>query len=531
MTEFFKTKQIRAWSILSLPVIPLLLIFIDKSPEYSEIGLIMPTLIILIICIVLARILGLLIEDKTNRILAACVLVYLLTAYSSITRLIVGMETIRYFLVVYGILWICFAIGFVIVFKNLQKPLVKFTQIMGFISLTFALGVTFKILVNSNMNRTLSAYSHVDKSTMQTSVGDPKNFPNILYLVLDEYSRSDMLTTHFGHDNSSFMDSLNTKGFQIIEKSRSNYWSTPYSLSSSLNLMYLQANPTSSAQDCNWTCLNKLLNENSFMESIRTHGVSVYSTNASLSRPVYFGNFDSCLQTPSNYENLYDVGYTFWASTAFHPLIKYLSKRTTNKIVERHKEKIDDAWNAIMFKNISDKNCFIYAHILAPHPPFLFNGNFHKLNENYAGTYPLFDLYTMPDSTWADGYSSQIDYVNHNVLEVINAQLAKTKKPIIIIQGDHGMRKKLYKYGVYNKYDSEYLMRFTNFSAIYFPDQDYSTLYDSMSNVNTWRVVLNKYFGTKLEMLPDRNFAIDSENPFKFIDVTEKLDSIENTLK
>ena len=56
---------------------------------------------------------------------------------------------------------------------------------------------------------------------------------------------------------------------------------------------------------------------------------------------------------------------------------------------------------------------------------------------------------------------------------------------IMIIQSDHGYRS--YEPG-------KVLLEFENFSAFYFPDKDYKTINDSLSSVNTYRIVLNKYF-------------------------------------
>jgi hypothetical protein len=44
---------------------------------------------------------------------------------------------------------------------------------------------------------------------------------------------------------------------------------------------------------------------------------------------------------------------------------------------------------------------------------------------------------------------------------------------------------------------------FYNQNAVYYPDGDYSALYDSISGVNQFRVVLNKMFGQKLPLLRD----------------------------
>jgi hypothetical protein len=45
--------------------------------------------------------------------------------------------------------------------------------------------------------------------------------------------------------------------------------------------------------------------------------------------------------------------------------------------------------------------------------------------------------------------------------------------------------------------------RYDNMCAIYYPDKDYSKLYDSITPINVMRQVLNKSIGTKYPNLKD----------------------------
>src|SRR4051812_29675911 len=65
--------------------------------------------------------------------------------------------------------------------------------------------------------------------------------PDIYYLILDGYARSDVMRRLFDFDNSAFLDRLEQKGFYVARCSTANYCQTPLSLSSSLNMSYLDA--------------------------------------------------------------------------------------------------------------------------------------------------------------------------------------------------------------------------------------------------------------------------------------------------
>jgi hypothetical protein len=65
------------------------------------------------------------------------------------------------------------------------------------------------------------------------------NHPDIYYIILDAYGRSDVLANNFDIDNTEFLNSLRSMGFYIANCSQSNYAHTNLSLASSLNYNYL----------------------------------------------------------------------------------------------------------------------------------------------------------------------------------------------------------------------------------------------------------------------------------------------------
>ncbi|MCP4902077.1 MAG: hypothetical protein GY906_34355, partial [bacterium] len=68
--------------------------------------------------------------------------------------------------------------------------------------------------------------------------------PDIYYIIPDGYSANAHLSREWDYDNSSFTDALEDLGFFVAYDSKSNYGSTLNSLSSSLNLRYVEENAT-----------------------------------------------------------------------------------------------------------------------------------------------------------------------------------------------------------------------------------------------------------------------------------------------
>jgi hypothetical protein len=63
--------------------------------------------------------------------------------------------------------------------------------------------------------------------------------PDIYYIILDGYGRSDVLRDLYGLDEGPFLRALQEDGFYVADKSRSNYGQTSLSFASALNMSYL----------------------------------------------------------------------------------------------------------------------------------------------------------------------------------------------------------------------------------------------------------------------------------------------------
>jgi hypothetical protein len=90
------------------------------------------------------------------------------------------------------------------------------------------------------------------------------------------------------------------------------------------------------------------------------------------------------------------------------------------------------------------------------------------------------------------------------------------------LQSDHGSR--LFESFSRNGIPTDVKEDFANLNAYYLPDVDETALYETISPVNSFRVVLNSYFGTDYELLSDRcYYANIFGDPSKFIDVTDQV--------
>jgi hypothetical protein len=112
------------------------------------------------------------------------------------------------------------------------------------------------------------------------------------------------------------------------------------------------------------------------------------------------------------------------------------------------------------------------------------------------------------------------------VEQAVSAILARSAAPpVIIIQGDHGPGGHL----DWESPDRSCLLERTPILlAYYLPDGGDRLVYPGISPVNSFRVVLNAYFGLDMELLPDETYFTNSEAGGPFIDITERRESREN---
>jgi hypothetical protein len=143
----------------------------------------------------------------------------------------------------------------------------------------------------------------------------------------------------------------------------------------------------------------------------------------------------------------------------------------------------------------------VFAHIVSPHPPYIFDtqGNFKDVG------FGEHDEKNLKPEEMSALYRGQVEFIDAQILEVVRVILEESKvPPIIIIQGDHGPLVK------------DRFIRAPILNAYYLPNGS-AHLYPSISPVNSFRVVLNDYFGQNLPMLEDvSRFSSNYRDPFNY---------------
>ncbi len=323
------------------------------------------------------------------------------------------------------------------------------------------------------------------------------SLPDIYYLVLDMYVRSDYLQKVYDFDNSEFLAYLTQRGFYIADESRANYPHTTHSLASSLNLLYLDDIAGQVGEKyTNVQPLVMMIKDNRVFQHLRGYGYTIvaFSTGHGFTENK---EADVYMRPPRRH---FDDFQRELLNTT--PLVVPLHKTTD----DFHRERVLYTFDHLADAAEIDSPVFVFAHILAPHPPYAFGPNGEPVRSKPHAEYEC--------DEYIEAYRNQVAHVNKKTRETIEDILSRSSEPpIIIIQGDHGAG--------YRYYFPE---RMSILNAYYFPDQNYDALSEDITPVNTFRVIFNEYFGADYEMLEDKSYFADFLNsPYVFDDITDQV--------
>jgi hypothetical protein len=192
---------------------------------------------------------------------------------------------------------------------------------------------------------------------------------------------------------------------------------------------------------------------------------------------------------------------------------------------ETHREVIQYNFDALSELPRRAGPKFIFAHIISPHPPFVFDSVGKPLVLSHSFTFQ--DANEFPGSLkeYRESYVGQVQFVNQKLEETIAAILAQSDvPPIIILQADHGSGMLTDLTSPENTCIRE---RFSPFAAYYLPDVKREVIPPDTSNLNIFRIILNAYFDAHLPLLQNQQyFYKNTQTYYDFEDVTDRLNEV-----
>jgi len=354
--------------------------------------------------------------------------------------------------------------------------------------------------------------SHTD---LELNASRYKTPPDIYYIVLDRYANASTLTDVYDFDNSNFLNELTVQGFYVANESFANYVRTSESLASSLNMEYIDYMDESSSDHLP---LNEKLEDHAVQRLLQKAGyefIHVGSWWGPLREDKYADvNINYCARADmfSEYILTASMPYTVSAKLGIvDDLTMRQWKRTRFEFGEL----------ARIPEQYRGTPTFTFAHFMISHTPYTFDSDGSYLSPEEAG-----------QKSTRDNYVNALTVTNEMVLDLVQ-KLKSTSEvpPIIILQADEGPYPARYLAGDRTfrwaqAKDAELKEKMGILNAYYLPGVDRSNprLYPSITPVNSFRMVLDLYFGTDLGALDDKSYVYANySRPYDFLDVTDKV--------
>ncbi len=351
-----------------------------------------------------------------------------------------------------------------------------------------------------------------------TEIKNTNNRPDIYYIVLDGYGRNDVLQKYYSFNNSPFTKALEDRGFFVAGKGTTNYPQTYLSVASSLNYTYLdEISQIMGVDSGDRGPLREMIKESRVYKTLKGVGYKFVAFPYTWTGTYDNLHADIFMQNKINTTEFTDI---LVQST---PLQIFSNK---DLFLEGYRNKFYFAFDHLPDIARIEAPTFIYIHLLIPHPPFVFDkgGAIEKMESNLAGNDGNHYFEHCPGTDkYRKAYVNQMKFTSENSLKTIDLILAgSSTPPIIILQADHGPGSML---DWENPDKTNMHERMSILNAYYLPDNGEKMLYDSITPVNTFRVVFNTLFDAGLELLEDRNYFATWIRPYEFIDVTNELNS------
>ena len=339
--------------------------------------------------------------------------------------------------------------------------------------------------------------------------------PDIFYLVFDRYASARTLDRYFGIDTLPITTFLEKRGFYVAAGSHANYLKTGHSLASTFQMDYLDAlSEGQGRRSSDWDPIYAMLDENRVTRLLKSAGY----------HHVQVGSWWSPTQDNPHADLNPQFGFREFAAiyardTGLHLLLSLIVPATpyTQSLRWDYGQCQRVPWQIEQIKKAAREGpspTFVFGHILLPHEPFVFDAQGRCLSEAAATARGR-----------VKGYVDQVLYANKVIEDlVVTLQEGRKNPPVIMIQGDEGPfpetdvgHDRSWREATHD----ELQIKMGIMNAYYFPDLDYDLLYPTITPVNSFRVVLTKYFGTQLDRLPDRIYGFpDIFHLYDFFDIT-----------
>lgn len=471
---------------------PILSLFVNNIEQLNINIIILPSIFMVIIMAIMWRLLFFVFKNNEKAAILTSVSILLFFSYGYFSGILCSFDFFGFSFLrnrYRAGLYVSIIVLVICLVPRIKEQLSRFNWFLNI----SALILMFLLLANIGMNeinkitlmrRTNNNYAE-EKIDLHPEYIESKNYPDIYYIILDGYANSKTLKEILGYSNEGFLKRLAQKGFYVAINSTSNYASTSLSLTSSLNMKYI----------CSKKDFPGSGEEDEVVNYLSKKGYKIVDISKEI-------NMDKASDSSG-----------FIIMLIKSTLIDAIAHRL-NLYEDFVRKEVLSCIDGIENRVPISGPKYIFCRIPSPHPPYVFGQNGESVNMLKPGVQG--DIFL---SSWDDkkAYLDQLIFISKRTEKLVDVILKRSKSPpIILIQSDHGPH-------FTAKASDEYKITMKNFNAHYLPLKGKKMFYDSMTPVNTFRVLFNYYFGENYKILKDLNYYSTLERPFDFVDVTKYL--------
>jgi hypothetical protein len=329
--------------------------------------------------------------------------------------------------------------------------------------------------------------------------------PNVYWIVLDGYPRRDILQEFFDFDNAPFIDRLKGLHFTVYDRAVASFPETAFSISSTLSIGF----PVAGIPPM-------MPSPAELQRTVRGQNVVVNTFRAMGYRYVHFQNgYDELTACPLEgaicIRGNADAGGSAFEFDEFN--IALLSKSPVMDAIAMFTDADSTAEESMFMRGavheLTDRLSqlpergpfFLYAHVLAPHPPIRFKRDCSVR----VATPDLLDWNATDKAAFID----QLICVNDETVTLLDKIIEKDPQAIIVLQSDHGTAFRGQFKKPFDGWDlADLKERFGALNALHMPDVCSDDTQGSVDLVNTFARVLNCVSGSHLPDKVARRFVV-----------------------
>jgi hypothetical protein len=328
--------------------------------------------------------------------------------------------------------------------------------------------------------------------------------PDIIHIIVDGMGRLDELHDVYGIDSTETTRTLGGLGFRINDSAVANYAQTYLAVSSMLSMDYLdQAAPLATSEQ-DRTLTDAIIAQATVIRALKARGYRF---------SLFSNGYQALVEHP-----LADDGVM--GPTLLSEFEAYVLQGTIFRILPvraqtfvPHRERTRAVLSALGDYAPGPRPRFVLAHVLLPHPPFVFDAEGRDVVPPRLFTLSDGSQFSGDAEEFRAGYAAQARFVLATLEKLLRRWSALPRPPIVIVNGDHGSGLGFNMRSPIGSNTSGRMRLFLGVKGL----DDTAAL--PGSPVNIYRTLFNQKFGTTLPILPDRSYVSSWPRPYAWTEV------------